>query len=287
MLRCVRCDASFDGTWRTCARCGFAPIARPSYLSFVADTNAAGFEGQFFEALADLEPGFWWFEARNELIVWALRQWFPRMTSFLEVGCGTGFVVARLTQEFPNVRVAASEPFAEAMPFVARRAPRAAVYQFDACEIPFRDEFDVIGAFDVVEHIEADDLALAEMRRALRAGGGLVLTVPQHPFLWGPSDDFAHHERRYTRTLMRARLEAAGYRVVAFRSFVALLMPLLIASRLAARRSADPDPGAEFRIPALLNRCLRAVMGLERAAIRAGVDSPIGGSLLVVAQRAD
>lgn len=286
MRRCLRCDRCFARPSWTCEACGFGPVESSRHLAFAAGAGADGFEAEFFEPLAALEPGFWWFEARNELIAWALRRWFPAMSSFMEIGCGTGFVISRLAREFPGVRMSASELFAEAMPFVARRLPDADLYQFDACDIPFRDEFDVIGAFDVVEHIGADDVALAEMRRALRPGGGLVLTVPQHPALWGPSDDIGHHKRRYTRSVLRRRLEAAGYRVLALRSFVALLMPLLVASRFAARRSAAPDPRAEFRIAPWVNRVLTGVMAAERAAIAAGADSPFGGSLIAVAQRA-
>ena len=285
MRRCLRCSLVFEDARWACDRCGFGPAQRRGYLSFADERGDDGFEGEFFEGLAELEPGFWWFEARNELIVWALRKWFPGMRSFLEVGCGTGFVVARLAREFSQVRFAASELFADAMEYVGRRVPTAELYQFDARDIPFRDEFDVIGAFDVVEHISEDASVLAEMRRALRPGGGLLLTVPQHPFLWGPSDDVAHHKRRYTRAVLRSRLEEAGYRVLAFRSFVALLMPLQLISRSAARHSRNPDPRAEFRIAPVLNRALAAAMAVERAAIAAGVDSPFGGSLLAVAQR--
>ncbi|MEA2784729.1 MAG: hypothetical protein QOF71_833 [Candidatus Eremiobacteraeota bacterium] len=285
MRRCLRCDRSIASPSWTCIACGFSPEVAAGYLSFVNGGGEDGFEAEFFAPLADLEPGFWWFEARNELIAWTLRRWFPSMSSFLEIGCGTGYVISRLAREFPGVRMSASEIFAEAMPFVARRAPGAERYRFGACDIPFRVEFDVVGAFDVVEHIGSDDVALAEMRRATRPGGGLVLTVPQHPALWGPSDDIGHHKRRYTRRMLRERLEAAGYRVLALRSFVALLMPLLVASRLAARRSAAPDPRDEFRIAPWMNRVLTGVMALERAAIMRGADSPFGGSLIAVAQR--
>ncbi|MDQ6940982.1 MAG: methyltransferase domain-containing protein [Candidatus Eremiobacteraeota bacterium] len=285
MRRCVACSTEIStSSWR-CAACGFAPAEHPSHLSFVGNHADDGFEGDFFEYLAGVEPGFWWFEARNAIIVWALRRWFGALTSFLEVGCGTGFVVSRLAVEFPAVRFAASELFPEAMAFVASRVPRAELYQFDAREIPFRDEFDVIGAFDVIEHIDEDVRVLAEMRRALRPGGGLVLTVPQHGFLWGPSDDMAHHKRRYTRAVLRERLEQAGFRAVAFRSFVSLLMPAQILLRFAARHSANPDPRAEFRISPLMNRSLATVMAFEHAAIAAGMNSPFGGSLLAVAQR--
>lgn len=285
MRRCIGCSSLLPETTWACTACGFSPAEKDRYLSFVSGDNDDGFEGEFFEALAEYEPGFWWFESRNDLIVWALERWFPEMTSFLEVGCGTGFVVSRLAREFTSAKFSASELFADAMGFVANRISQAALYQFDARNMPFRDEFDVIGAFDVIEHIDEDEAVLTELRLALKPAGGLILTVPQHPFLWGPSDDFAHHKRRYTRGILRERLERSGYEVLALRSFVSLLMPLQIVSRIASRHSAAPDPRDEFRIPAIANQVLSGIMSLERHAIAAGADSPFGGSLLAVARR--
>ena len=79
-----------------------------------------------------------------------------------------------------------------------RRVPSATFYQMDARHIPFRDHFDAIGAFDVLEHIEDDVAVIEEVGRALRPDGMFVMTVPQHPALWSPQDDHAYHVRRYT-----------------------------------------------------------------------------------------
>ena len=68
----------------------------------------------------------------------------------------------------------------------------------DARNIPFRDEFDVIGAFDVLEHIDEDVAVIDEVRKALRPGGGFLMSVPQHPALWSQQDERAFHVRRYT-----------------------------------------------------------------------------------------
>lgn len=285
MRRCLACSAAVTGPSWDCTACGFTPERHATYTSFISGDGRGGFEGHFFDHLVQDEPGFWWFESRNDLIAWALRRWFADMRSFLEIGCGTGFVVSRVAREFPDVRIAASELFGEAMPHVARRVPEAELYELDAREIPFREEFDVVGAFDVIEHIDEDERVLDEVGRALRPGGGLIVTVPQHPWLWSSNDDYAHHKRRYTRGSLGAVLERTGYRIIAMRSFVALLMPLLVASRLTAQRALQHDPRAEFRISRTVNAALTRVMALERAAIRRGVSFPIGGSLLAVAQR--
>lgn len=76
---------------------------------------------------------------------------------------------------------------------------RAACAQMDARAIPAEAVFDLIGAFDVIEHIEEDEAALAAIHRALAPGGVAIIAVPQHPWLWSEADDVAHHARRYSR----------------------------------------------------------------------------------------
>jgi SAM-dependent methyltransferase len=73
--------------------------------------------------------------------------------------------------------------------------------------VSYRDEFDTIGAFDVIEHIEDDVGAMREIYRALKPGGGFMIIVPQHMFLWSRVDDLAFHKRRYARRELTAKLE--------------------------------------------------------------------------------
>ena len=156
----------------------------------------------------------------------------------------------------------------------------------DARRIPFRGEFDVVGAFDVIEHIEDDRAVLAELGAAAAPAGGLLLTVPQHPFLWSEYDVRAGHLRRYSARELGAKVMEAGLEIVRMTSFVALLLPFMYLSRRAQRApGADYDPLAELRIAPWLNRVLEGALGAERVLIKAGVDFPVGGSLLVVARR--
>jgi SAM-dependent methyltransferase len=154
----------------------------------------------------------------------------------------------------------------------------------DAANIPFRDEFDVVGCFDVLEHIEDDRRVLEQCFLAARRG--IVLTVPQHPFLWSASDEYAKHVRRYTRGEIIGKVAAAGFEPLLVTSFVALLFPLLAAARFSHRRmDARYDPDAELAVGRVANLLLERTLDFERQLIRLGVRFPFGGSLLVVAKK--
>ncbi|MDD5389279.1 MAG: class I SAM-dependent methyltransferase [Gallionellaceae bacterium] len=234
-----------------------------------------------------MEASNFWFRARNRLIVWALRRHFPQMRRYLEIGCGTGYVLAGVAQAYPEASLTGSEVFSVGLPYAARRVGKAELLQMDARRIPYREEFDAIGAFDVLEHIEEDEVVLSEMLRAVRPDGGIVLTVPQHPWLWSRQDEYARHVRRYRIGELREKVLRAGFKVEFETTFVSLLLPAMLASRLAQRKaSADSDPLMELRLPNLINWAFESVMYLERQLIRLGIRFPVGGSLLLIARKA-
>ena len=148
-----RCDAA----WR-CADCGHSPTSIAGFPAFAPELASAnsGFREDYFRDLAALEAGNFWFRARNKLIIWAMQTYRPDCERFLEVGCGTGFVLSGIRTAFPSAELSGSEIFSAGLAFAAERVPSATFYQMDARAIPFRDHFDVIGAFDVLEHIDDD-----------------------------------------------------------------------------------------------------------------------------------
>lgn len=289
MIRCLRCDAlRASGTLDApCPACGVAPERIDGFVAFAPELAraGAGFEPEYFAELAPLEAGNFWFRARSAAILRVLRRYAARFASYLEVGCGTGFVLSGIAREFPGRRYFGSEVFVDGLPYAQRRVDSAVLLQMDATRIPFRDEFDAIGAFDVLEHIADDERAIAEAYAALRPGGAFIATVPQHPALWGPSDTFARHERRYRRNELQRKLEAAGFRVRYTTSIVTLLLPVLFASRWIARRTRDYDARAELRLPRALNAVLHLVMQVESMLLAAGLRMPVGGTRLVLAEK--
>jgi SAM-dependent methyltransferase len=285
--RCLACERSFGGSdWR-CPGCGFSPPEVMGFPAFATGLTAQdiGFDASRFEVLARVERGHFWFSSRSRLIAWAVRRHFPGARSLLEIGCGTGNVLAVVAEDTAIPRLAGSEAHTAGLAFAARHAPGAELLQMDARRVPYRDEFDVVAAFDVIEHIAEDDAVLGEMFAACRSGGGVVITVPQHPWLWSQRDVFAGHRRRYRRAALLKKLAAAGFERPWTTSFVTLLLPLLALSRLRQRAAQGVDASRELEVGRTANRVCAAVMLVERGLIAAGVPMPFGGSLLVVAHK--
>jgi len=282
MKRCLSCENTFSAEGWDCPVCGFSPDCLDGYLHFSPELahTSPGFKTEFFQTLANLETDYFWFRARNQLLIQVIRRFLPRTSSLLEVGCGTGFVLSGIANAFPHMELAGSEIDSAGLPYAAGRVPHGKFWQMDARNIPFRDEFDLVAACDVLEHIHEDDVALAEMVAAVKPGGGILLTVPQHRFLWSQADEKACHCRRYEAKHFKHQLEQAGLDVLYTTSFVSLLFPLLVWSRRLQKRKRLAD---DFALPQWLNRVFEQIMTVERGLIRMGVRFPFGGSLLVVA----
>jgi SAM-dependent methyltransferase len=247
-----------------------------------------GFHGTFdrtlFERLAAAEPGHFWFEERNRLLLWSLRRYFPRAASFCEVGCGSGGVLAAIEAALPKLELTGVEYYPEALPLAARRLKRARLQLGDIGTLPFRDEFDVVGCFDVLEHIPDDRLALTNLARSVKPGGGLILTVPQGPYLWSAFDELAHHQRRYRSRDLCDKIRATGLICQRISSFMTFLLPAMWLSRLRRRPPAELLEG-QLHPTAVANRIGTAVLGWERRLIAAGMSFPCGASLLVIATK--
>lgn len=288
MRECLLCGIQFAQHGWHCPACQMSPqyiLGYPAFSPELARANT-GFQEKFFAELAIVEAQNFWFRARNRLIVWVLQQYFPNLQNFFEIGCGTGFVLSGIQETFPQISLSASDVSSAGLPFAGERVPQAELFQMDARHIPFKQEFDVIGAFDVLEHIQEDETVLAQIHEALRPGGGLLLTVPQHPFLWSQDDEAACHVRRYTAQELKQKVEQAGFRVAKSTSFVSLLFPLMVVSRFKRRNPNQAfDEMAEFKISSLTNTLLEKVMDMERLFIRSGLTFPFGGSLLLVGNK--
>lgn len=287
MKCCLVCSEYYEVKRTNCPYCDAAPALVDGFYAYAPELVelGTGFKPSYFAQLAPLEEANFWFRSRNRLIVWALKEYFPSLQSLLEVGCGTGYVLSSIASAFPSAVLVGSEIFVAGLPFAAERLPRAHLIQMDARHIPYVNEFDVATAFDVLEHIEEDQAVLDNLYCAIKPGGGLLITVPQHQWLWSSNDNYACHVRRYNRDDLHDKITSAGFTVLRSTSFVSFLLPAMILSRWRGKLDKTFDPLDELRIGPLTNRALEGVSTIELAMIKKGINFAQGGSRLIVARK--
>lgn len=284
MKACLKCHHIFQSDSWECKRCGWKPKDIKGFISFHDAHSDQGFNPDYFPILYQTEKDHFWFKSRNRLITWAFKRFFPKAATFLEIGCGTGFVLKAIQASTPQLKVSGSELFSDGLIFAKKRVPHSTLYQMNATKIPFHAEFDVIGSFDVLEHITHDRKVLKEFHAALKNSGGIILTVPQHPSLWSKFDTKSHHVRRYTRKELIEKISSAGFRTVFISSFVTLLLPFMVFNRLKSS-SAKDNGGSDalIGIPNIINFVFELTLTLELFLIRLGISMPFGGSLIAIA----
>jgi SAM-dependent methyltransferase len=294
--RCLACNAvepvgANEPVWPLgwqCFACG-QEVAQgqgiPLFAPELADT-ISGMDPRFFEALSKFETEHFWFVVRNQLILGLADKFFPDARRFLEVGCGNGAVLRAIAKSRPWQRLVGSELHPSGLSYARKRLPSEVEFvQMDARNIPGVGIFDLIGAFDVIEHIADDEGVLRGLRAATQAGGGTIIAVPQHPWLWSHADDIGHHQRRYRRGELEAKLCRNGFEVLFSSSFTALLLPLMAASRLVSRGGQrNDDVFREFQLNRHVNAIFIAILRVEIAMTLAGWRWPAGGSRIVVAR---
>jgi len=246
--------------------------------------QVGGFPPEAFQKLASFEDSNWWFRSRNKIIIWSLKKYGVAFRDFLEIGCGTGYVLNEIDKNFLNTNLHAAEFLGEGLHFAQQRVPRAKFRALDATELIDDNLYDAIGSFDVIEHIEDDKLALKNMFHALKQGGFLFLTVPQHKWLWSDVDKSAMHVRRYSKEELITKLENTGFTITFSTSFISILLPIMLISRKATQNK-NTNSKNEFNIPHWLNFLFESVMYIEIFFLKLGFRFPFGGSLLVVAHK--
>jgi SAM-dependent methyltransferase len=250
-----------------------------------------------FAELFAAEDRHFWFRRRVAVIgkvIARLVADLPPGYRVLEVGCGTGQVLRELERICHRGEVTGLDRFEEGLHF-ARGRTRCRLVKADLNHLPPDRPFDLIGMFDVLEHLPDDGSVLRGLHAALRPSGHLILTVPAHPRLWSYSDVYAQHYRRYAPAHLERVLRESGFEVPYRTQFMSALYPLLWFGRRWAALKASIRPAGtsaerelflqELRPPGWLNRVMGALLRWEEPAVARGWRIPMGTSLLAVAQK--
>jgi SAM-dependent methyltransferase len=291
-LVCPRCRASLVATsgGARCSGCATRFPAQDGVLDLRAGRRGiAGYDPHHFPTLDAIEGEHFWFTARREVVLEALRDTVPDLAgrSLFDVGCGSGGLLQFLGAS--GVPLAgACDAYPESLALVRRKVAAPLLVVDEGRLPPLAPGYTLLSLFDVLEHIDDDLGTLRFLLDVLEPGGVLVLTVPAHPLLFDEMDRIAHHRRRYRRTELGDKLRTAGFRVLRLSHFMAPLVPLValrwLLGALPGRPGALERRRFELAVRPVLNGLARAVLRLERPLVRAGL-VPFGSSLIAVAAR--
>jgi SAM-dependent methyltransferase len=231
-----------------------------------------------------VQPDYWWYTARESLLETALGGYVGEPRRVLDVGSADGPSVGWLRTTGHHVSLD-----------VDPRGLSPGDVCGSALALPFGSgTFDVVAAFDVVEHCEPESTAMAELVRVLAPQGRLLMSVPAYQWAWTDFDEINGHYRRYTRARAVNAVEAAGLVVERATYAFMSVFPLFAAQRLwqrvterASRSAPDRGPDDVPPLPQVSPLLHRVLLRLCRADGRllARRDLPVGSSVLVAARK--
>jgi len=234
-----------------------------------------------YDRMAELDQTHWWYTARRRILSAVItRHIRPAPDArILEIGCGTGHNVPML-RGFGTVDAVELDDDARAVASdrLGIAVAKAALPSLDG--LP-EGQYDLIALLDVIEHVEQDREGLASIRRRLRPGGRILITVPAHQWMWSAHDRLNHHFRRYSAKSLRSLVEGSGLRIEKLSYFNSLLFPLAVAARFVGKLTGKDDTDDKLP-PGPVNAVFDRVFGAE-AYLVGRVPMPPGLSLVVIA----
>lgn len=244
-------------------------------------------ERSTYEIESQVERGHWWFRGRRRILRRLLSDLGPPLpwgARVLDVGCGTGANGPVLAERGRWAIGIDASPVPLGLRGTGNRGHAGRV-RGDAGALPFADgSLHLVVALDVLEHLDDDRAACAELRRVLVPGGVLVIFVPALMLLWGQQDEVSHHRRRYARAELKRLVAGAGFAIERMTYFNTLLFLPILGARLFMRLTR-PKLASENQLGGpLTNAILDGIFALETPLVAAH-NLPIGVSLACVARR--
>lgn len=238
-----------------------------------------------YATMAEREQTYWWHLGRLQIISSYMSKVVKdkSIRKIVNVGCGTGGTVDMLESFGVVDNVDISD---EAIRFMKNRG-YTRLTKVDSTKLPFKSKsYDIVGAFDVLEHIDDHDRALGEWARILKDDGAIVLTVPAYQWLWTDHDVSLHHKRRYT---IKSRCDVATQAGLTCESksyAIVFSLPLVVGFRFlnkALGRKGDSET-SYVPLPKWVNALFTNLLYVE-AKIHRVMALPFGTSIIVILRK--
>lgn len=229
----------------------------------------------YVQQYAHLERSHWWFRSRAKIISKILRTYIQgTRLSVLNIGAAGGESSSWLSRFGNVISVEHEKDFL----FLLRERGHE-VIEASVLQLPFQNEsFDLVCAFDVLEHVDDDAKAMKEIKRVCKTGGYICLTVPADRKLWSAHDVVNKHFRRY----QKADFKALGKSLHPlynsyFNCF--LYLPVWIARGWSNRmKISDRSDFETFKSGSLSNKLFGSIFSFE-ARLMPAIRFPFGVSL--------
>ncbi len=246
---------------------------------------------QYYKQYYHLEREHWWFTARLSILERKVNRLLRQKPNakILNIGIATGATSIMLAKYGEVTSLEYDEDCCE---FVREKCGIDVIHG-SMTELPFdSNHYDLVCAFDVVEHIEDDDKAISELKRVMNQDGNYFLTVPAFMFLWSEHDEINHHYRRYTRSSFVKLLKGQGLTPQYNTYFNSLLFLPIAAVRVLQntfkKKNTTEEKKSDFdgmNSIGLVNSILKSIFLLEKPLLSLGIRLPFGISVMAIGNK--
>lgn len=292
-LVCIKCgtDLRFEKNRYFCLNCRtLYPIKGGIYCFVNSKVRNTSSKTETLNAIFEMEKNHFWNKGRKEIIYQILQyatQVKKNSLKMLEIGCGNGNVLSYLKSK--GIDIEGIDISIEAL-HLCRKRCKTILYQADGKNMPFPDaSYDVIGMFDLIEHIDNEQLFLSEAFRICKDGGILIITVPAYKSLWSYFDNVSGHKRRYGKNELIMKLRQAGFEIVKISFYIFFLfLPYVLFRQLNILKKGATEQDfsklIEVKTIPVLNSIFLAFLIIESRLLKR-FNLPFGSSLICVAKK--
>lgn len=270
MMLCTKCSGGkFSESVENklvCIECGFEVLIEDGMVVFHPEDSGThdGMSPCIYDGLMEIEDSHCWMKARKNLIKLVLEKYISRTDKIIDIGGGTGGMARYLIRNgYENISV--GEVHLRGLEY-AKRCGVKNRYQFDVTKAPFSEHFNVVVMFDVLEHIDDDDLAIKNIYKILKKGGVVIVTVPAHMWLWSKQDALVYHRRRYEVDRLKELFIKNGFKILKVNSFFISILPLLFLRTFISKDDGiikDDDFKNMFYVNPVVNFISEKILNIE------------------------
>lgn len=238
-----------------------------------------------YKEMSEREENYWWHTGRMNIVDKQLAKLSTgKSLKILNIGCGTGGTIPTLEKygDVTNVDIST-----EALKFLKSKGYSGKLIKDH--RLPFKEgEFDLVVAFDVLEHIDQDRLSLDEWRRVLKKNGKVIVTVPAYEFLWSGHDTSLHHQRRYTRSRLDWDLKKSSFSKLKNSYMITFSFFLVVGFRFLYKLSGKKmtENTSYVNVPPAVNALFDRILRIEGTLLKF-ISLPFGTSVLGIYEKSD